>query len=65
MQMFHRIQDDEKFLDSVIFSDESTFHVSGKVNSRYIVCITTRLRAGRPRNRSLIPGRGEKFLSSS
>ncbi|PNF19367.1 hypothetical protein B7P43_G06707 [Cryptotermes secundus] len=28
MQMFHRIQDDEK-----IFSDESTFHVSGKVNT--------------------------------
>jgi hypothetical protein len=25
--MFHRIQDDERFLDSVIFSDESTFHV--------------------------------------
>ncbi|PNF20647.1 hypothetical protein B7P43_G03034 [Cryptotermes secundus] len=33
MQMFHRIQDDEKFLDSVIFSDESTFHVSGKVST--------------------------------
>ncbi|XP_023725909.1 uncharacterized protein LOC111874552 [Cryptotermes secundus] len=31
--MFHRIQDDENFLDSVIFSDESTFHVSGKVNT--------------------------------
>jgi hypothetical protein len=31
MQMFHWIQDDERFLDSVIFSDESTFHVSGKV----------------------------------
>ncbi|XP_023712880.2 uncharacterized protein LOC111867343 [Cryptotermes secundus] len=29
MQMFHRIQDDEKFLDSVISGDESTFHVSG------------------------------------
>ncbi|PNF35740.1 hypothetical protein B7P43_G15308, partial [Cryptotermes secundus] len=28
MQMFHHIQD-----DSVIFSDESTFHVSGKVNT--------------------------------
>jgi hypothetical protein len=25
--MFHRIREDEKFLDSVIFSDESTFHV--------------------------------------
>ncbi|PNF31024.1 hypothetical protein B7P43_G18027 [Cryptotermes secundus] len=33
MQMFHRIQDDEKFLDSIIFSDESMFHVSGKVNT--------------------------------
>ncbi|PNF13977.1 hypothetical protein B7P43_G08668, partial [Cryptotermes secundus] len=33
MQMFHRIQDDEKFLDSVIFSDESTFHVSGEVST--------------------------------
>ena len=32
MQMFQRIQDDGKFLDSVIFSDESTFHVSGRVN---------------------------------
>jgi hypothetical protein len=27
------MQDDERFLDSVIFSDESTFHVSGKVNT--------------------------------
>jgi hypothetical protein len=25
MEMFHRIQDDERFLDSVIFSDKSTF----------------------------------------
>ena len=33
MQMFQRIQDDGKFLDSVIFSDESTFHVSGRVNT--------------------------------
>ncbi|PNF22007.1 hypothetical protein B7P43_G17590 [Cryptotermes secundus] len=33
MQMFHRIQDDEKLLDSVIFSGESRFHVSGKVNT--------------------------------
>jgi hypothetical protein len=32
MQMFYQIQE-ERFLDSVIFSDESTFHVSGKVNS--------------------------------
>jgi hypothetical protein len=29
--MIHRIQDDERFLDSLIFSDGSTFHVSGKV----------------------------------
>jgi hypothetical protein len=28
MQMIHQIQDDEGFLDSVIFNDESTFHVS-------------------------------------
>jgi hypothetical protein len=28
MQMFHWIQD-ERFLDSAIFSEESTFHVSG------------------------------------
>ncbi|PNF27089.1 hypothetical protein B7P43_G08552 [Cryptotermes secundus] len=33
MKMFHRMQDDEKFLDSVILSDESTFHVSGNVNT--------------------------------
>jgi hypothetical protein len=26
--MLHRIQDDERFLDSIIFSDESMFHVS-------------------------------------
>jgi hypothetical protein len=32
MQMFHRIEN-ERFLDSVIFSDESTFHVGGKVNN--------------------------------
>jgi len=31
--MFQRIQDDGEFLDSVIFSDESTFHVSGRVNT--------------------------------
>jgi hypothetical protein len=31
---FHRIQDGERFLISVIFSDDRTFHVSGKVNSR-------------------------------
>jgi hypothetical protein len=38
MQMFHWIQDDERFLNSVIFSDESKFHVSagskGSENSR-------------------------------
>jgi hypothetical protein len=33
MQMFHLIQDDERFLDSVIFNDESTFHVSGNVST--------------------------------
>ena len=33
MQMFQRMQDDGKFLDSVIFSDESTFHVSCRVNT--------------------------------
>ena len=32
MQMFQRIKDDGKFLDSVIFSDESTFQVSGRIN---------------------------------
>jgi hypothetical protein len=31
--MFHRRQDDKRFLDSVIFSDEITFHVSGKANT--------------------------------
>jgi hypothetical protein len=33
MQMFHWIQDDERFLDSVIFSDESMFHVSCEVST--------------------------------
>jgi hypothetical protein len=33
MQMFHLIQNVEGFLDSVISSDESTFHVSGQVNT--------------------------------
>jgi hypothetical protein len=33
MQMFHPIQDDERFLDPVIFNDESTFHVSCKVHT--------------------------------
>ena len=33
--MFQRIQDDGKFLDSVIFSDESTFHVSGRVSTQF------------------------------
>jgi hypothetical protein len=32
-QMFNPMQDDERFLDSVICSDESTFHVSGKINT--------------------------------
>jgi hypothetical protein len=30
--MFHRIQEDESFLGSVVFSDGSVFHVSVKVN---------------------------------
>jgi hypothetical protein len=34
MEMFHLIQYDERFLDSIIFSDDNTFHVSGKVNTR-------------------------------
>ena len=33
VQMFQQIQDDGKFQDSVLFSDESTFHVSGRVNT--------------------------------
>jgi hypothetical protein len=33
IQMFHLMQDDERFLDSIIFSDESTFYVSGKVST--------------------------------
>jgi hypothetical protein len=33
MQIFHRIQVDKRFLDCLIFSDESTFHVSGKFSS--------------------------------
>jgi hypothetical protein len=35
MQTFHRIQENERFLHYVIFSDESTFLVSGKVNTHY------------------------------
>jgi hypothetical protein len=27
------MQDDERFLNTIIFSDESMFHVSGKVNT--------------------------------
>jgi hypothetical protein len=33
MQMFRQIQDNERFPDFAIFSDESTFHVSGKVST--------------------------------
>ena len=33
VEMFDRIADNETFLDNVIFSDESTFHISGKVNT--------------------------------
>jgi hypothetical protein len=32
-QMFHRIQDDERFLDSLIFSDDSMFHVNDRANT--------------------------------
>ncbi|XP_021938078.1 uncharacterized protein LOC110838797 [Zootermopsis nevadensis] len=32
-EMLRRVEDDEGFLDSVIFSDESTFHATGKVNT--------------------------------
>lgn len=32
-EMLDRIADDETYLNHVIFSDESTFHVSGKVNT--------------------------------
>jgi hypothetical protein len=28
-QMFHRIQDDERFLDPIILIDENTFNVNG------------------------------------
>jgi len=30
--MLQRIEDDNDYLNSVVFSDEATFHVSGKVN---------------------------------
>jgi hypothetical protein len=33
MQMFRRTQDDERFLDSVLFSDEGTFRVNGEVST--------------------------------
>jgi hypothetical protein len=33
MQMFLRILNDERFQDYAIFSNESTIHVSGKVNT--------------------------------
>jgi hypothetical protein len=31
--MLHQVEEDEGFLKSVIFSDECTFYVSGKVNA--------------------------------
>lgn len=34
VEMFERIEADETFLKKIIFSDESTFHVNGKVNTR-------------------------------
>ena len=33
VEIFDRIEDNETLLDNVIFSDESTFHISGKVNA--------------------------------
>uniref|UniRef100_T1INH3 Uncharacterized protein n=1 Tax=Strigamia maritima TaxID=126957 RepID=T1INH3_STRMM len=30
--MLNRMDEDHKFLRQIIFSDEATFHVSGKVN---------------------------------
>ena len=32
-EMLQRIEDDNDYLNSVVFSDEATFHVSGKVNN--------------------------------
>jgi len=32
-EMLQRIEDDNDYLNSVFFSDEATFHVSGKVNN--------------------------------
>ena len=34
VEMFDRIAGNETFLENVIFSDESMFHISGKVNTR-------------------------------
>lgn len=31
--MLNRLDDDEHFLDNIVFSDEKTFHLSGKVNT--------------------------------
>ena len=32
-EMLQRIEDDNDYLNSVVFSDEATFHVYGKVNN--------------------------------
>ena len=32
-EMLQRIEDDYDYLNSVVFSDKATFHVSGKVNN--------------------------------
>ena len=35
-EVLQRIDDDNDYLNSVVFSDEATFHVSGKVNKHNI-----------------------------
>ncbi|KAJ8888863.1 hypothetical protein PR048_008357, partial [Dryococelus australis] len=32
--MLRRVEDDERFLHSIVFSDESTFHVTDSINTR-------------------------------
>ena len=34
--MLHRISEDEEFLKRICFSDEATFHVSGKLNKHNV-----------------------------
>ncbi|GFV02430.1 DUF4817 domain-containing protein [Trichonephila clavipes] len=36
VDMLHRLDADEHFLNRILFSDESTFHVSGMVNKHYV-----------------------------